>query len=84
MNNNVLTLPVSNKAQVDQVEEDKLNLLAYLKEKLDNRSILIQIELSKTESTEKTFFTNKEKFEAMVSDNPAINDLRMKLGLELE
>lgn len=84
VNNNVLTLPVSNKAQVDQVEEDKLNLLGYLKEKLDNRSILIQIELSKTESSEKTFFTNKEKFEAMVSDNPAINDLRMKLGLELE
>lgn len=84
VNINIVTLSLSNKAELDQVEEDKINLLSYLKDRLDNRSIVIQTDLNKVASQEKTYFSDKEKLEAMISDNPSLQELRLKLGLELE
>ena len=66
------------------MEEDKINLLSYLKDQLDNRSIVIQTELAKIVSHEKSYFTDKEKLEAMMTDNPSLQELRLKLGLELD
>jgi DNA polymerase-3 subunit gamma/tau len=82
--NNKVQLEVSHKGELTQAEEDRLNLLSFLKEQLDNRSIYIEIVLAKEEKQEKTYYTNKDKFEAMANENPALNELRMKLGLEIE
>jgi len=82
--NNKVLLEVSHKGELTQAVDDRLNLLSFLKEKLDNRSIYIEITLAKEEKQEKTYYTNKDKFDAMAGENPALNELRMKLGLDIE
>ncbi len=81
---NKVLLEVNNKGELTRAEEDRLNLLSFLKEKLDNRSIYIEIVLAKEEKQEKTYYTNKDKFDAMATENPTLNELRMKLGLDIE
>ncbi|MBX7206611.1 MAG: DNA polymerase III subunit gamma/tau, partial [Bacteroidia bacterium] len=80
---NKVRLEVSNNSELTQAEEDRLNLLSFLKDSLDNRSIFIEIQLAKQEKQEKNYFTDKEKFEAMAGENPALNELRIKLGLDI-
>ncbi len=84
ISHNKILLEVSNSSELTQAEDDRLNLLSFLKEQLDNRSIYIEIVLAKEEKQEKTYYTNKDKFEAMATENPALNELKMKLGLDIE
>lgn len=82
--NNKVVLELSNITEMNQVEEDKIELLGFLKNELQNRSILIELRQSKNTSTEKTFFTARDKFDALAQENPALNELRIKLELDLD
>tara|TARA_B100001758_G_scaffold247935_1_gene268736 strand:+ start:4975 stop:6660 length:1686 start_codon:yes stop_codon:yes gene_type:complete len=77
----LIELPLSNSAQQEMFLEDKLIVLRYLKNKLENDKLEIKTSITKLEST-KNPYTNKDKFKKMLKENPSLEKLRIKLALD--
>ncbi len=76
----VLTLP--NNLMKNQLERGKPKLLRFLREKLNNYGIKIQIVVN--ESVEKKFaYTPQEKYEKLKEKNPLLEKLKNTFGLDL-
>jgi hypothetical protein len=58
-------------------------LLTFLRARLQNHSLLITKQLNDREEV-RMIYTNKEKFEHLASQNPIINELRIRWGLDPE
>lgn len=65
-----------------EVERSKYDLLEYLKEKLQNYSINISIEVNET-SAKRYAYTDREKFEKLKEVNPLIDKLRTEFDLDV-
>ncbi len=75
---------VTNKAQEEEFKKNKLELLAFLQKELQNTSITIEIIIKEADATAKKAYTNKEKFKVMAEKNPALEDLRKQLDLDID
>lgn len=65
-----------------EIERDKYDLMEYLKEKLNNH--FITLEISVNEATAKKFaFTPEEKYEKLREKNPVIDLLRKEFDLDI-
>ncbi|HMG93908.1 MAG TPA: hypothetical protein VK589_27805, partial [Chryseolinea sp.] len=67
------------------VQETMLNnvraeLTAFLREKLKNSSILVAGELKESED-KKMMYTSRDKFEYLLEKNPALKEMKERLGL---
>ena len=76
-----ITLELNNSLQTDILEEIRSDLVQYLRNKLENDSIILEAMLKK-ENGKKMLYTNKEKLDHMAEKNPLVNDLQNKLGLD--
>ena len=65
------------------IEKEKIDLHEYLRKSLENDAIEV---ITKIQKTTKEFipYTNKDKYEQMAKDNPSLNTLREKLGLDFD
>jgi hypothetical protein len=79
--NFVIVLPLSNHSQVEMIIEEKHMILDFLRNKLDNDYIEIKTKVIKGEKSNIPY-TNKDKFAKMIQQNPHLETLRMKLGLD--
>lgn len=59
-----------------------MDLLEYLRKTLKNGNITIITHI-KEDSEIKKMYTGKEKYLFLAAQNPAIDELRLKLGLDL-
>jgi len=76
-------LTFENKTQVGFYVEARLPLLRYLREKLQNYHLTIDIKVMPgTQQTEP--YSPQEKYEFMVKKNPHLAELRQRLNLDLE
>ncbi|MGY8934253.1 MAG: DNA polymerase III subunit gamma/tau [Flavobacteriales bacterium] len=67
------------KTEVERVQHD---ILSYIKEKLQNYDIDLEIVVNET-AEKKYAYTPLEKYEKLIEKNPLIDTLRIELGLEL-
>lgn len=74
---------LDNKVQEDALKAEMPELLAYLRSKLNNYSIVIETEINKV-AAEKRPYTAQDKFRRMTEINPVIQEFRQKLDLDLE
>ena len=81
-NDNEINIFVNNLSQIELIEDEKYTILNYLKEKLSNTNINLNIEMIKEENKEKIPYTNTDKFNKMIESNPLLNELRLNLGLD--
>ena len=81
-NDNEINIFVNNLSHIELIEDEKYTILNYLKEKLSNTNINLNIEMIKEENKEKIPYTNTDKFNKMIESNPLLNDLRLNLGLD--
>tara|TARA_Y100001933_G_scaffold24841_1_gene20989 strand:+ start:4096 stop:5865 length:1770 start_codon:yes stop_codon:yes gene_type:complete len=81
-NDNEINIFVNNLSQIELIEDEKYKILNYLKEKLSNNNINLNIEMIKEEHKEKIPYTNTDKFNKMIESNPLLNELRINLGLD--
>ena len=81
LTNNIILIKISNEAQQKILDENKIELLSYLRSKLKNDFIEINTEMS-IESKIDIPYTNKDKFMKMIEENPSIKILQNKLGLD--
>ena len=59
----------------------KTELTAFLREKLKNSSILVAGELKESED-KKMMYTSRDKFEYLLEKNPALKEMKERLGLD--
>ena len=81
-NDNEINIFVNNLSQIELIQDEKYLILNYLKEKLSNNNINLNIEMIKEEHKEKIPYTNTDKFNKMIESNPLLNELRLNLGLD--
>ncbi len=75
-------LQLDNQIQMDTLVQLKQELATFLRQRLRNASIQIASEIVES-TTERRPYTAQEKFEYLANKNPALLELRDKLGLEL-
>ena len=76
-----IELPLSNSSQVEMLQEDKYMILEFLRNKLENDYIEITTKVIEGKKSNIPY-TNKDKFTKMIEENPHLDTLRMKLGLD--
>ena len=81
LEDNIIKLIVLNDAQQKTVDENRSDLLSYLKQRLQNNFIDLKIEISQ-ESNSDIPYTPKEKFDKMIQENASLKVLQEKLGLD--
>ena len=80
----VLELTLNNKVQEEVFEEEKSNILVFLKKNLINNSIQFNINIKKLEKQEIKAYTPEDKFKEMAKKNPTLLDMKDQFGLEIE
>ncbi|PRD45474.1 DNA polymerase III subunit gamma/tau [Sphingobacterium haloxyli] len=82
LNGTVIEVDVENAVQMDELKLGKIDILNYLRVKLQNFSLDlsgVQVEVTKVRKP----YTSAEKYQAMVSKNPALETLRKAFNLGL-
>jgi len=79
--NYLVELPLSNTAQQEMIAEEKYMILEFLRNKLENDKLEITTKIIEGENNNIPY-TNKDKFKKMLEENPHLETLRIKLGLD--
>ena len=80
----IVKFKVKNALQEEQLNSERAGLLFHLRQFVKCADLELKIELEKSEDdSPKMFLTDKEKYEKMVEKNPALDELRKRLDLDL-
>jgi len=79
----LIEFPLSNAAQAEMLLEEKYIILDYLRNKLENDKLEISTRIVEGDKSNIPY-TNKDKFKKMLEENPQLEILRTKLGLDPE
>lgn len=82
LEDSTIKLLLTNQVQVDLLTQIKQDLAVLLRQKLQNTSIQLQYELVENQQ-ERRPYTAQEKFEFLAKKNPALWELKERLGLDL-
>lgn len=79
---NIITYPLANKIMEEQFNALRARLMPFLRNKLNNYSIVINIVIAES-AAKKVIYTDADKFAQLVEINPDILLLKETFGLEL-
>lgn len=79
----IIELTLASQHEREMVEEDKMNIIPFLRSRLKNGLIDFEFVINQTIQSNRPF-TAEDRFKVMAESNPVLNDLRNSLGLELE
>ncbi len=79
-----IEIPVDNPVQADEIQENKQEILFFLKEKLSNSGLELVPFVTDTDDKSGTAYTPADKFKQMAEKNPDLNQLRQQFDLELD
>lgn len=77
-----LSIEMPNSTMKTEIEREQYELMEYLKQKLNNYAIRLEIKVNET-AAKKYAFTPEEKYEKLRKKNPAIDLLRKEFDLDL-
>ena len=82
----IIHIQVENEVQVQQFNENvRLEVLGKIRERLQNYSIDINLDVTTSEkSDKKMLYTQSDKYEFLVQKHPILSELKQKLGLDHE
>ena len=78
-----IKLTVPNSFQSITIEALQQELLTYLRDQLQNRSIQLETEVEKIEN-KKMIYTNTEKFDYLAEKYPDLKELKKRLDLDTD
>jgi hypothetical protein len=82
---NKIELVIDNHVQLSDLENDKINLLTHLRERLNNWHIQLTGIIEEEESGDDMhLYTPEERFKAMLETNPALGTLKQQFDLDVE
>ena len=80
---NLVTIPLTNSIEEPLLQNIRAQLNTYLRDKLHNHLISVVGVLLEAGS-KKMAYTNKEKFDHLAEKNPALRELKERLGLDTD
>ncbi len=80
--NKEVELVLDNRIQFDFINEKKLQLVEYLRQTLKNDAINVKFSINER-TTETKVYTAQDKFNKMVQTNPALQQFKSELNLDL-
>lgn len=85
VDNETVEVRVLNQLQAEQLKEIRMALLAHLRNGLANDylDLLVQVPTSDEQSVSLEFLTDRERYDAFVAKNPALETLRKRMDLDL-
>ena len=81
---NVLEITVGNTVLEKELNERRNMLLEFLRNEMKNDFITLKVIVTEQQSDTKKYMNDREKLDAMASQNPNVNKLRDQLNLELD
>lgn len=84
LKDNVITVPLHNSVEDMMLNGLRIELSTFVREKLKNYSVQIVGEMRIIEDTRKVMYTPREKFEYLMEKNPALKELKDRLGLDTD
>lgn len=81
--NFTIEFTIENKVQQEVLEQERLDLLSFLRKQLNNYSINLKTMINTVESERKPYTTG-DKFKRMAEKNPAINKLKQVFDLDID
>lgn len=81
--NNVI-VPLHNNFQETLLDEIRLDLLTFLRERLSNDTLQLTGEIKTVADDKKVLYTNREKLEHLMEKNPAVKELKDRFGLDTD
>ena len=79
-----IEIQISNKSQEVVIEKEKIDLHEFLRNKLQNDTIEVITKIQEKTDEERIPYTNKDKYEQMAKENPKLQNLKEKLGLDFD
>lgn len=76
-----IIMPLSNPIQETMLNEFRLELTTYLRERLQNNNIQVVGEL-RVADEKKMIYTPRDKFEYLMNKNPLIKEMKDRFGLD--
>ena len=70
--------------QEEVLNENKSNIIGFLKKSLINNSIQLNIIIKELEKQEIKAYTPEDKFKEMAEKNPTLLEMKDQFGLELD
>ncbi len=83
LDGNKIIIDLGNPIEDAHLDKVRAELNYHLKKSLKNKEAEL-VSIINVEKKEKVPYTSAEKFEVLSKENPALNDLKDKLGLEIE
>jgi DNA polymerase-3 subunit gamma/tau len=84
LNNEIeIVIDIENRAQIDGFEPIKQDFLDHVRKALSNQNITMRMQ-EKVGDPTKRAYSPSEKFETMLQKNPALLNLKNRLGMELD
>ena len=83
LDENVIELEIINLSQENLLNEEKNSLMEFLRNSLKNFQLQLKTTVAEFQK-DQPVYTSKEKYQKMVERNPALEEMRKKLGLELD
>lgn len=80
----MVELVVNNHIQKKDLEEDKSNLVDYLRRALNNGHIQVNAVIEEDDQTVELLYSPDAKFKAMTERNPLLMDFRQQFDLEID
>ena len=80
---NKVIIHLASQLEVSFLEKLEVELIQFLRANLENDHITIERSIVQEEETKK-LYTSKDIFEHMVKENPALKDLKDRLGLDFD
>jgi DNA polymerase-3 subunit gamma/tau len=81
--NYLIELPVTSKSQSSELEAERVELTAFLRQKLNNYYIKLTTVINQNES-EKILYSPSEKYTRLLEKNPVLGKLRQRFDLDLD
>jgi len=79
----MITVELTNPVEVDGIEKVRTDLLNFIRKKFQNSSIQLQHKVNIEKAADRPY-TAKDKFEAMLKENPLLGKLRDTFGLDTD
>jgi len=84
LKDNKITITLSNEIEEPFLAGMRTSLIAYLRDKLSNSSLLVIGVMQTIETSRPMIYTNKEKFDYLLDKNPALKELQERFGLDAD
>ena len=79
----MIEFKIANIVQEKDMEIARAELMEFLRTKLQNYSLDLNVSLNQQVESKMKFLTERDKYDKMVEKNPALEDLRKRLDLDL-